>query len=351
MMKQLKHYYFLACLVLGLSFMSSCEEKDETGLSNIPDVVVINEGSYSSGTGDFTTFNTNTKEVQKDVFSTKNSISMDAIIQTVTVFNGNYYAVCNAEDKVEVINGENFSYKGTIESTLSVPLKNPYSFAAVGNKGYISNWGEYDESWNLSGHFIAKVDLTNNKITGKIDRDVQPQHLLAVNGKIYIANLGGNTISVLNPTTDEIEKNITVSDGPDKMVLDKNGKLWVLCTSGNLVRINPSDNTVETTITGIQSSGFNEKMVRNFTGDKLYYLSSNKVYVISIDASSVPVEPLITGSKWYGLGIDKNDIIYIGVATSYTSNGKVERYNLSGTKLDEFDCGVAPNGFIFRIIL
>ncbi len=326
--------------------------------AGIDDVIVINEGNFLSADGSLSTYNTTTGEVKLGAFTSANGFPFAATIQNGVAYNGNYYFVTNSADKVEVLNQETLSSTATIKPTFSDPdaLVNPYMIAAVGEKAYVSNWGKFNSStFVFENSFVAVLDLTSNTITGKLDWAVKPQGMIAAAGKVFVADNGSNTISVIDPTDDQVSTTITVESGPDKMILDKNNKIWVICNSGNLVRINPGDNTVEATIPDIKIAGYNEKMVINSAGDMIYYLhaapwpsKAKEIYAISIDASAAPSTPIISGENFYGLGISPANKIYVTDANGFLGNGTVVRYEADGTKIDEFECGRGPNGFLFR---
>src|SRR5690606_19043542 len=91
-----------------------------------------------------------------------------------------------------------------------------------------------------------------------------------------------------------------------------------------------------------------EDMVINGAKNKLYYSYQGAVYEVPVSATSLSTTPIIT-RYFYGIGIDPTDNnIYGADAGNFSSNGKVIRYNTSGTALDSFQVGVGPNGFIFR---
>ncbi len=344
-----------ALLLLSLLFGGiACSDSDSDNEVTIEeaDVIVVNEGNFTSADGTLSTFNSLTADVDLSVFASANGFPIAATIQNVAVYEGNYYAVTNAADKVEVINSETF----LSEALISTGLKNPYALAAIGDKAYVTNWGELNYTtylWEES--FISIVDLTTNMVTDSIMLNEQPQHVLAFNGKFYVSNVGGSTITIYNPETDEAEQTIEVASGPDAMLVDANSDLWVLCTSGNLVRINGATNTVEATISGVHGSGFNEKMTINADGDVLYYLGTSVwpetdtyIYEFNISETSAPASALITGDNFYGLGISGSQIIYIANHNNYVGNGSVLRYNLDGEEIDQFAAGRIPSRFIFR---
>ena len=162
-------------------------------------------------------------------------------------------------------------------------------------------------------------------------------------------------LTIFDATDDQVETDIDVSSGPDRMVIDMNGDIWVICNSGSIEVIDTETNAIEKTIANVQVTGFNEKMIINDARDKIYYLSSSgwpdyntSVYTLGLDAEDAPSEPLLSGTNYYGIGISNEGILYVGDANAFQGNGFVYRYSLDGTEIDQFPAGRGPNGFLFR---
>jgi YVTN family beta-propeller protein len=348
-MKKFSQFFYLILATLALGF-TACKTDPEDP-TPIADVIVINEGNFNSADASLSTYNTQNQQVSFGVFEVVNGFPIAGTIQNVINYQDKLYFVTNSADKLEIADATTLASVKTLRNTFNTTnFSNPFSFAAVGNKGYVSNWGTLQPDFSYTDPYLTLVDLSNNTVTGKINRAVQPQHLLAVGQNIYIANVNSNTISVLNTADNQIVTDITVADSPDKMVLDKNNKLWVICRSGSLVRINPANNTVETTI-AIDGQGIfsNARLEINVTKDKLYWLASGgKIFEMAITATTAPANPIITEVEAYGLGIDKNNQIYVSDHNGYVGNGKVHIYQLNGTKSHSFNAGRIPSGFIFR---
>ena len=316
------------------------------------DVIVINEGNYQSGDGSFATYNSLTEKSTLSVFASANGYPIGGTIQRAKIYQDQIYAVTNAADKLEVMDA------GSFESItyLNSGFANPHAFAATGDKGYVTNWGIYNsETWMYENSFITILDLTSHQVVDSLMLDDQPQDVVAVKDYFYVSNVMSNTIMVIDASNDQVVKHIEVAQGPDRMAVDAEDNIWVICTSGNLVKVNTSDQAVEKTISGLQVSGFNEKMVINSSGDKLYYLSAgmwpdyeSAVYELDIHATSAPDEPVITGNNFHGVGISPDNILYVADANAFQGNGSVIRYSLEGVKLSSFAAGRGPNGFIFR---
>ena len=349
-------FFFL----LSVTIFTACDNDDDIGPEVFgSDVIVINEGNFLSSDGSLSTFSTTMQEHKLSQYVAANGFPIAASIQTGNEHDGRYYFVTTLADKVEIVNKTSFKSESVIQpgSADLFMLANPFDFASANGKGYISNWGKFNSTtFVYENSFIAIVDLATNDLIKKIDVDVQPQSLLATNDKIFVADVGGTTVSVIDPATDMVANKITVPFGPDAMVQDRNGKIWVLCRSGNLVRINPETEAVEQTIDNVQASGFNEKMAINGEGDKMIYLSSagfapstGEIYEISIDATSVPSQPIVTAENIYGIGVHPTTgVIFAADNAGFAGNGTVYMYDAQGIEMGDFPAGRGPNGFLFR---
>jgi YVTN family beta-propeller protein len=325
-------------------------------------VIVVNEGNFFSANGNLGFYDLDSNKFVSDIFKRENNnVGIAATIQNITEYNGKLYIVTNAPNKVEITDVNTLKSVKTIDTD----LQNPYHFAAINNKGYVSNWGTFNNTtFEYDNPSIKVIDLTTNTINKTIARTVQPQGLLMFGQNLYIANVGGNTVTVLNTGNDQVVTEITVSGAPDRFLTDGNNKIWVMCNSGNLVRINPATNAVEATISNIKSTGYNAKIAMNTTKTKLYWFETvdttipadfvtdvSYVYEMSITATTAPTTPLITGTaeNYTGIGVNPaNGQIYVGMG-SFSANGKVKRYQANGTFIAEMGSeGIGPNGFLFR---
>jgi YVTN family beta-propeller protein len=192
-----------------------------------------------------------------------------------------------------------------------------------------------------------------------------PEQLLIAEGKLYVANSGDNTVTVINTATDAVEKTLTVADAPNSLALDRNNDLWVLSsgnkaydpypvvdeansTAGALTKINTSNSSVASTIAFQEVAASAGKLTLNGSRDKLYFVYGNGVHQLDINATSLNPTPLIDRS-FYGLGVDPdNGYLYAGDENAFTGDGTVFIYKPDGTKVSEFKTGIGPNGFVFN---
>ena len=318
-------------------------EVDITSL-DIKQVVVLNEGNFFSANGTLDVVDVKSGEVEPGVYQ------VSATVQQAVPYLDNIYLVTNAPDRLDVLDNAL-----SLQVSVSEGLDNPVDFAAVGDVGYVSNWGDINTAFtDEPDSYIALVDLTNNTLFDSVTLTARPQGLLAHQDLIYIANEGGASVSVLDPNDLSLAE-IPTAAGPSELISDGNGLIWVLCTSGSLMAIDPSSSTVVTEIANLITSGFNEKMAMNGTGEILYFLGgSNDSFtglttVYKVDINTEDVTPIIeNGFALYGIGVNpESGEIYLGDSNAFQSTGTGFRYDILGNEVDQFATGIGPKSFLF----
>ncbi len=326
-------------------------------------IFTINEGPFQNGTGTMSFYNEKDQTTQNDVFQTENNRPIGNIAQSIAFHEGKGYIVVNNAQKIEIVDAKTFKSTGVING-----LNQPRYFVGVAsNKAYVSQWGADGSSGN-----IAVVNLSNNTIIKNIATGKGSEQMLAagaVNKLIYVCNSGGfandTTLTVINPTTDQIVKQIKVGDNPNSIAIDKNGKIWVLCggknnfmnpslsTAGQLIKIDPNTNTVEKIITFSSNQNHPNELTLSPNGLTLYYLDNfygGKLFAQNTDANTLNTTPLINNKTFFTIGTHNRngqDLIYAAGGT-FAANGKAYRYKTDGTLVDSFAVGIIPTQFYFR---
>ncbi|TXK26423.1 hypothetical protein FVR03_21795 [Pontibacter qinzhouensis] len=362
----LRSIFMTTALAAGALALSSCEDKASgpTGTYAENAVLISNEGSFTASNASVSYYNRNTGAVENNIFSKENDPQvLGDVLQSIAVHNDRAYMVMNNSKKVVVANVNTFKAEGEISG-----LEMPRYFAALNNqKAYVTEWVTYSGNGR-----IAVVDLNTLTVTKTIEVGVNPEKLVISGGKLYVANIGGSTISVINTATDAVETSIAVTRGPNSLVVDRNNVLWVassnskaynadwtiseeLSQPGALAKINTSTNTVTGTFNFTRNAPSPSNLTTNANKDKVLFVYDNKVYQQDIAATTLNATPFINRGASYparsfnGFGIDpSNGYIYAGKAPNYTSDGWVVRYNTTGAVVDSFRVGIAPNGFVFR---
>jgi YVTN family beta-propeller protein len=340
-------------LFLIAAIFVSCEDDN----NNVPGtfdngILISNEGAWGAGNGSISYYSYDGDSIANDIFRKTNGRQIGDVIQDIETNNDRVYIVVNASNKVEVANRYTMEQRGTIEQ-----LNNP-RYAEVANNGklYVSQWGYNGKVHIFDGESLEQID--------SVDVGTGPEELLAYQNYVYIANGGGygfdNTISVIDTENNEEVTKIEVGDCPKSLVMDANDKLWVLChghitydsnydiatqTGSQLVQVDPQTNQVTKTI-DISQTLHPAKLAISNDGQTLYYggLGVQGIYALDINETAVPAEPLIDIAA-YGFGTEEEkDVIYVGVAPSFSEAGKLVRFDYDGNQLGEYTAGVGPNG-------
>lgn len=347
------------CLFILLSItilFSACEDENESNSGIFSDgVFITNEGAYGVGNGSVSFYSYHNDTLTNEIFKLVNNRVLGDVVQSLTLHNSKAYIVVNASNKIEVVNSNNFAEQGVITDVTS-----PRYFIGINkHKGYVTQWGEEG--------VVKVVDLDALTVTKAISVGAGPEHLVYHNNYVFVANSGGfandNTISIINPSTDEVVKTITLNgDSPRDFAIDANGNLWVLCygyveynpidysieneTASKLIKINPSTNEVVQTIV-ISETKHPTSLESSRNGNDLFYgggYGYQGIYKMDITDTSAPTTPLLD-KYFYGFNINsETGNIFAMEAPSFTANGKLWRYKADGTELGSYETGVGPNG-------
>lgn len=346
--------YLLLALPL---FLAACDDDTETVTPTEPQgkystgVFVVNEGNFSDGDGSISFYDTNNEESALGIFETENGFPVGGLIQNMKIHDGKAYLMTNRASQLLVVDAASFEEEANLTE-----LVDPFDFAALAEKGYVSVWDAPDANFAYPDSYIAILDLVTQQVLDTIQVGQRVAGMLAHAGTIYAAVEGGNEILAINPGFDEVETRISTPAGPSRLVVDANNQLWAICTSGALVQIDPTSNTVIKTINGITGLGFNEKFAIDGSGNVMYWIANDfssgtgAVYSLSITADTPPANPLFTTDYLpYGIGVNPGDgLLYVGEGDFTVTQGTVYRYASSGILQDEFSAGRAPSGFVFQ---
>lgn len=314
-------------------------------------VFIVNEGNFFEADGSLTFYDKDLNTTKLKVFEDVNKRELSGVFQSLTFHSGNGYLI-SSSGNVEVFTEDSLHAVTTIQGSFDIPR----FMAAIDNKAYISDWGPYDANYNNPESFIAIVDLGRSEVVKTIDIASKPEQLLAHKGNIYVANIAGNVLSIIDSETDLVRE-VEVPQGPSAMELDAEGNIWIVCSSGVAVSFNPDTESIEETIE-LEGDGPSGKIAMNRAKNILYYLTSryepdystsNNVYAIDLSTLTANSEPIISKKNLYGLGVDpETDIIYVADNNALQGNGTVIRFDAEGNEINNFAVGRNPNGFVFR---
>ncbi|KQT21551.1 hypothetical protein ASG22_15460 [Chryseobacterium sp. Leaf405] len=335
----MKHFY---SKFLSLSFAVAGFVLTSAQYSN--GYIVANEGNYGSPTGEISYIDANNNVTNNVYHLANNDEALGDILQSI-YFNGDKsYLVLNNSNKVVVTNRASFVKSAEITNNIVQPR---YTTIANG-KIYTSNWGT--SSAHVSVHnattlaYITSIPLSEN-----------PEEIVTVNGKVYVnksSYRAGNSIEVIDPSTDTIIKTITLSSGLQSITVIGND-IFALCTglTGSTVyKINTTTDTVAASIANATVVPPSDYEALKFTSDatKLYIAGVTSVYSLNTDLATFSSTPIFTTTPstsygdFYGFAaIDGK--IFQGNANSFGPSSTVNVYSLTGTLLNTFSTTIGAN--------
>ena len=343
------------------AFFSSCESTTDEPQVN-PTIstgaYVLNEGQYQSNNASLSYYDLTTSTATGDVFTAKNNRGLGDTGQDILKYGSKVYIAVYKSSLIEVLDATS----GVSEKT--IPMLNvtgqpssPRSFAAFNGKVYITLF---------DGH-VAQLDTTTLLVEKTISVGSNPDGIVVANNKIYVANTGGlaakkdSTISVIDPVSFTVTKNIKVVINPSVIRADAYGDLYVI-SLGNystipftLQRIQAATSEQVTIIPGLKPYNL------TIDGDIAYMYSydydanwdpTNKTYTTYnvkteqvVNAAFIPTAAIAKTPY----SIDVNPItkdIYIG-ETDYVNMGKMYVFGQDGSLKFSFQTGVNPRKTIF----
>jgi hypothetical protein len=306
---------------------------------------VLNEGGFTAGNSSISYYAVNGADAGNsfnNLFATVNGVPLGDVAQSISLINGRLYAVVNNSSKIVVMNPMNLDEQTTIPN-LAGPR---YIMQIDANTAWITQ---------MYSSQVAILNLNTRTVTGSFDLGVTSEALILSNGKVFITSQESDKLYVVDPAnTSSIDSSMTIAPGGNSMVVDANGKLWILSyglypsTPGGLFRVDPLTNTVEASMP-MTTFDFATHLTKNPAGDSLFYLNFN-IYSMSVSDLVLPAVPFISGSghSWYTIGLMPNTSnFFAGDAVDYVQSGLLFRYNAAGTQTDVDTVGIIPNNFLW----
>ncbi len=314
---------------------------------------IVNEGPFAngSGSGTLTFLDYNYLTLEQNVYENVNHEVLGNIVQSMAFNNENAYIVVNNSHKIVIAN----RYTMKKIAVISTGLNNPRYIEFHGNLAYVSNWGD---PMNPNDDFVAVLDLSNNTIIKNISVGEGPEKMLINNTKLFVALKGGygqnDKVAIINTNTNTLTTSVSVGFVPNSMVI-KDNKLVVLCsgkpswtfseTAGSVFDIDLVTNAVTNRLnfTTTQHPQF-----LNLDNGMFYYFMGGNVYKWN-GSSIVPTtsEQGLSGA-YYGMQT-KAGKLYTMNAGDYSSNGVMKIFNLTtNTELKSVPTGIIPNAVAFN---
>lgn len=239
-----KYIFLLFCCIV---LLASCRKEEDiirsTGTEVIypdsnPGVVkgffLLNEGNMGSNKCTLDYFDYETGIYTKNIYAERNPgvvKELGDVGNDIQIYGDKLYAVINCSHFVEVMD------VNTAKHITQISIPNCRYIVFKDQYAYVSSYaGPVQIDPNARLGYVARVDTTQ-LLTPKIDTCVvgyQPEEMVIVGNKLYVANSGGyrvpnydRTVSVIDLVSFKVIKTIDVAINLHRLELDNYGNIYV----------------------------------------------------------------------------------------------------------------------------
>ncbi len=371
----------ITIICLTLLMLVSCRKEDiiipstdtdvtqGTSTESIKGFFLLNEGNMGNNKATLDYFDYETGVYTKNIYAERNPgvvKELGDVGNDLQIYGNKLYAVINCSHFVEVMDVE------TAKHITQISIPNCRYLAFDKGYAYVSSYaGPVQLDPNARLGYVAKVDTVSLSVIDTCVVGYQPEEMVITGNKLYVANSGGyrfpnydNTVSVIDLETFKEIKKIEVAINLHRMVIDKNGYIYV-SSRGDYYDI-PSktliiDSKTDKVVREIPNLPNSEMAL---CGDSLYvystewsYLTNSNTITYAIydtEVGEVVTRNFITDGTEkdidipYGVAINpENKEFYVTDAKNYVTPGKLHCYSIDGKRKWSVTTGDIPAHFAF----
>lgn len=300
---------FYICVFLCL--LTACEYPYTGTGTNPPHVIapadstslhglyLLNEGNMGSNKATLDYFDFASGIYTHNIYSQANpSVPMELgdVGNDLKSYGGRLYAVINASNKVEVMDLATAKRIDQIDiaNCRYITFHEDYAYI-TSYAGPIQLYPQYEQKG-----YVLKVDTLTLQVVDTCLVGFQPDELVIVDNKIYVANSGGylspnyeNTLSVIDLSSFEELKRIPVDVNLHRVRVDKYDQLWVSSRGdyqGHTSRLFCVDPKRDVVVDSLDVPCSNMCIV----GDSLYYCANTFDYTTMTDKGECGIINIVT---------------------------------------------------------
>lgn len=313
-------------------------------------VYVLNEGIFNANNASLSRFNFEDSLVEKKCFYNANNRGLGDTGSDLAIYGSKMYIVVNVSSQVEVVDAT------TCKSLKQIPFfdgnkpRQPRKVAFSGSNAFVCS---FDGT-------VAVIDTTTLEVTKFITVGRNPDGIAAAYGKIWVSNSGGlnfpnydDTISVIDPVSLTEEKKIVAGPNPYTILPDSHGEMYVI-SRGNYDDLKSRLQILDVA-TGALKHTFMDFEALSFTiaGDTAwvynydYNSQSSSILMLNVKTEEIISRNFITDGTpiktVYGIKADPiSRLVYITDAMDFGGSGKVYAFDYKGRLKFEFAAGISP---------
>ena len=206
--------------------------KDPLGGVSIKGMYFLNEGNMGSNKATLDYFDYETGIYHKNIYAERTPgvvQELGDVGNDIQIYGNKLYAIINCSHFVEVMNVE------TAKHITQISIPNCRYIVFKDKYAYVSSYaGPVKIDPNARLGYVARVDTTTLTVKDTCVVGYQPEEMVIVGNKLYVANSGGyrvpnydRTVSVIDLNTFKVIKTIDVGINLHRMELDQYGNIYV----------------------------------------------------------------------------------------------------------------------------
>ncbi len=361
-----KHLFWMLFVSLCSSSFVSCEKDEKEGDATSEGekskvCLVVNQGNYSEANGSLSVLYSD-GSVENQVYKAANGFGVASTIESVADCGDCWALMCNAEDKVELVEKNTFKSVGTIKGV-------PTPRYAVVKDGFL--YVTSSDFEDLSKNGLYKVDLSSKEVVESWLIEGLPEGIALYDDCVWVASSSYNseTWSSYDPAVTRFQlKNNMKRDSyklegeflaARHLVVDKSGNIWISMANygvdGAIAKVDTFAKTLSDKAV-LPALNYPGHIYLSNSSDKIYYMTSDgyssgsadEVTTIkTIDLKSRTIETLISGNGFYGFGVDESaNTIYTANVNGFASNATMYVYTAAGDVKSDALVGVGACRFL-----
>ncbi len=371
---------FLLTMLTGILFVSCRQGEDSivpsTGTqvtapvpnSKIKGMYLLNEGNMGSNKSSIDYFDYETGMYHKNIYAERNPgvvKELGDVGNDIQIYGNKLYAIINCSHFMEVMD------VATAKHITQVSIPNCRYVVFKGKYAFVSSYaGPVQIDPNARLGYVARVDTATLTVKDTCVVGYQPEEMVVVGNKLYVANSGGyrypnydRTVSVIDINSFKVIKTIDVAINLHRLELDRYGNIYV-SSRGDYYHI-PSDTYIIDSATDKVTGKLglaNSEMA--LSGDSLYVYSTEWSYltnsntityaIVNTKTKQIVTRNFITDGTEkdiaipYGVAINpETKEIFVTDAKDYVSPGVLYCFSPEGKKKWSVITGDIPAHIVF----